>query len=362
LGNPYTSYYSVTNPTPIADPNLITVNFDYPVGKSVALEIDHIDTSGRFGYFNLAVIKTVNDITSVELVGTFPITNDLQEIIYTGQKVDNIRLTVNDIFEKFPVYDRADDITTASDVLIWKGVSSHERISYQKIANKITLQWQTWRIPPTENYADEVNATNLRGYMRDEIYPFEFVPILKSGNKLMHFHIPGRVRNELESSLPLVYRNNPDFISADPDSEYEPYWKIYNTATNLGFSAGYSSDEGYEGPYQYGNFAFWESELTYPCDEEIWGELAGEKIRHHKFPDVLVSPIFESDGFSGIDNLVMGNRAVFPIGVKINIAQIRLLIEESDLTQEQKDDIVGFKIVRGNRGTNKSVVCQRYPP
>ena len=35
VGNPYTSYYGVTNPTPIADIDTATVNFDIPVGKSM---------------------------------------------------------------------------------------------------------------------------------------------------------------------------------------------------------------------------------------------------------------------------------------------------------------------------------------
>ena len=52
-------------------------------------------------------------------------------------------------------------------------------MNYQSIANKIKLQWESWRIPATESYADEYNATNLRGYLRDEVYPFEITFLLK---------------------------------------------------------------------------------------------------------------------------------------------------------------------------------------
>jgi len=357
LGNPFTSYFSVTNPTPIADPSLITVNFNYPVGKSVVVSIANIETSGKFQYFNLAVIKTVNDITSVELVGTYFIDGPTKEITYSGQNQSLIRLTINDIFERFPIYDVADDVTTVQDVLVWAGLSSAERINYQSIASKIKLFWETWRIPPGENYSDELNATHLRGYLRDEVYAFEFVPILKNGKQTDGFHIPGREMFIAEKALPMIDPSNPDYIE-DPKEGAVAYWRIYNTATNRGKVTGYSPDVAYKGPYEYGDFSYWESEDEYPCDEAMWGDLAGKRIRHHKFPDVEVSPIFESKVFSGLNNMTMGDTAIFPIGVHIDVQQIKDLIAESDLTDEQKLEIVGFKIARANRGTNKSVVAK----
>ena len=153
VGNPYTSYYSITNPTPIADPNITTQNFNYPVGKSVIIEISNLDSTGEYQYFNIAVIKAINNITSVELVGTYYINDTVKKITYTGQQVDNIRLSINDIFEKFPYYELADDVTAVQDVLIWKGLTSVDRVNYQSIANQIKLQWESWRIPANENYA-----------------------------------------------------------------------------------------------------------------------------------------------------------------------------------------------------------------
>lgn len=54
----------------------------------------------------------------------------------------------------------------------------------------------------------------------------------------------------------------------------------------------------------------------------------------------------------------MGDKAVFPIGIKISAAQVQSLINSSNLTQEEKDEIVGFKILRGDRSTNKSIVAK----
>lgn len=363
-GNGYTSYYSVTNPTPIANRQLTTPNFDYPVGKSLILNISGIDVTGFFEYFNLAVIKTVNNITSVELVGTYFIDSSEKQITYSGQNQTQIRLSIGDIFEKFPIFELADDLTVVQDILIWSGLTSIDRINYQGIANKITLHWQTYRIPNTEDYSDELLATHFRGYLRDEIYAFEIVFLLNNGKQTDGFHIPGRAKGVNEFIHPDVLSTDPDFIGTpDPLTGASPYWKIYNTASVLETDAAYVAHSDYKGPYQYGEFAYWESTDTYPCNVDVWGELANTPIRHHKFPDVLVSPIFENpvievDSEGKYTNLAIQKNAIFPLGVRLNIQQVQSLIAQSNLTKDQKDAIVGFKIVRGNRNVNKSIVAK----
>jgi uncharacterized protein (TIGR02145 family) len=362
-GNPYTSYYSVTNPTPIADTQLTTPNFDYNVGKSVILSISNLDATGQFQYYNLAVIKTVNAISSVELVGTYFINNPTENLTYTGQNVTNIRLAISDIFEKQPYYDIANDVTSVQDILVWSDLTTISKVNYQSIANKINLQWETWRIPATENYSDELNATNLRGYLRDEVYALEICFLLTNGRQTDGFHIPGREKDSNESYIDVPTTNN-DFIGTPTSYNfnktvgYSPYWKIYNTASVISKSPGYVAKNSYKGPYEYGKFSYWESEDLYPCVEEIWGDLAGKPIRHHKFPDVLVSPIFEEKIFSSIDSMEMGTTAVFPLGIRIDVKQVADIINSSSLTTEQKNEIVGFKILRGDRGTNKSIVAK----
>ena len=362
-GNPYTSYYSVTNPTPIANPQITTPNFNYEVNKAIEITVSNLDVTGQFQYFNLAVIKTINAITSVELAGIYFIDRSSRVITYTGQNQEQIKLTINDVFEKYPYYDIAQDLTTAQDILIWDNLSSIDRINYQSIASRIPLQWQTYRIPANENYADELNATNLRGYLRDEVYAFEIVFLLRNGKQTDGFHIPGRAKGLNEIGVPDVPTTNPDFVgTADyyiGTTGYSPYWKIYNTASVIGPATG--DPIGNATPHECGEFAYWESTEKYPCNTDLWGDLADQPIRHHKFPDVLVSPIFETptivyDGNNAVP--VMTNDAVFPIGVKVEVYDVISAIQSSNLTAEQKADIVGFKIVRGDRGTNKSIVAK----
>jgi len=361
-GLPLTAYYSVTNPCPIFDPFTVSVNFNTPVGKSIVVNVDNLDGTGQFEYFNIAVLKTINNILSVDLMGTYSITGYSKQLTYTGQNKELTALSINDIFEKFPYYDIAEDLTTVQDVLVWKGLTTVDRINYQSIASKVTLLWETWQLPANEGYKEEKNAVNFRSYLRDEVYTFEMVFLLRNGRQTDGFHIPGRELTSSEISLLPIPDTDPDFIGIPSYYEgsvgYSPYWKIYNTGGVLGTDPNYSDSPKYKGPYQYGKFAYWESIEEYPCNQDVWGDLAGKKIRHHKFPDVAISPIHKSSLFSNASNLVMEDTAIFPIGVKIDISQVTTLIASSELTEDQKQEIVGFKIVRGNRGTNRSIIAK----
>jgi hypothetical protein len=74
----------------------------------------------------------------------------------------------------------------------------------------------------------------LRGYYRDEIYPFEIVFLLENGKQTDGFHIPGRIAGLRENSKPIDIEND-DFIG-EPNigTRTSPYWKIYNTASVIG--------------------------------------------------------------------------------------------------------------------------------
>ena len=361
-GDAYTSYYSVTNPTSIANTEVTTPDFQYSVGESIVLSITNLDITGYFQYFNLAVIKTINNGTTVELVGTYNIQEKDRLITYTGQNVTQIPLSLGDVLEKFPYYEIAKDVTNVQDVIVWDNLTSIDRINYQSIANQIQLEWETYKLPAGNTYADGFYTANLRGYLRDEVYAFEIVFLLDNGKQTDGFHIPGRAKNFNELSEPDVTTANADYIG---DGAPQPYWKIYNTAsvsTTYPAPTGDARKIGDAYPYQSGDFAYWESTDLYPCNTDVWGDLAGQPIRHHKFPDVLVSPYFESPNivYDGgqIEPVMQVANAIYPIGVKIDVQQVAFIIQSSNLTSAEKASIVGFKIVRGNRSTNKSIIAK----
>ena len=107
-GEAYTASYSVTNPVSVFDSTKITEDFNYAVNKSINLRITNIDITGFYDYYNLIVIKTVNNITTPYLVGTFKITDQEKTFTYTGQNKIEEPLTLFDVMEKYPIYDEAD--------------------------------------------------------------------------------------------------------------------------------------------------------------------------------------------------------------------------------------------------------------
>lgn len=135
-------------------------------------------------------------------------------------------------------------------------------------------------------------------------------------------------------------------------------WEIYNTGTLEGGDLEiYKECE--ETCYQYGNFAYWESTERYPNKPEIWGDLCGMPIRHHKYPDSVITHIHDNQNG---DLNYETNNVVYPIGVKVDHDSVRAAIVDAVadgvITQAEADSIVGYRIVRGNRFQNKSIVAK----
>ena len=365
LSNGYTSYYSVTNKVRIFLDHKISPNYNEITNKSISIHVDNLDTTGLYQYFNLAVIKTINDIASVELVGTYYINAPEIDITYSGleQSLSNIKLTITDIFTKSDYYDIAGDLTQVDNVLVWADLVKEDDISYQKIWNQVNVGWETWQIPYTESegYFNGINCANLQGYMRDEVYPLEGCFILKNGKQTSRFHIPGRIANNFDLSIV----NNEDASAStsidvcNPASTSQQRWKVYNTGSVSGTSPEYNAgDSCYKGPHQYGQMSYWESTEKYPNNVAIWGNLANQNIRHHKFPDSTVVHIHNQNTASGD---VYGNfeHAIYPIGFKVDVQSLYQAIQGStDLTPQEKDQIAGFKIMRGDRVNNKSIIAK----
>lgn len=348
-GDAMTQVYSVTNPISISNPYAVTQNFDFQTDRAVSLLIENIDTTGVYDYYNLVVIKTINNISSFELVDTYKIKSNAEKIIFTGVSKSPIKLSELDLFEKFPLYTSAGDQTVINDIMVYSDLKTAKRLIYQSIFNKVELMWQSWKLPykKGENYSKPEHTANLKGFFRDEVYPVEGVFILKDGRETDKFHIPGRRKMATDSELvtTIDVDSNVDECSDVPTSAER--WKIYNTATLEGFDKNYDpNDDCYVGPYQYGKLAYYESTDRYDNIPEIYGELAGQPILHPKLPDCLISNIHDDNG------------NIYPLGFKIDIDQIKALIASSDLSQEEKDNIIGIKILRGNRADNKSVVAR----
>lgn len=152
-------------------------------------------------------------------------------------------------------------------------------------------------------------------------------------------------------------------------------------------------------PYQRGEFSYWESTKTYPDVKDLYDgsnlkikpshlnfqpyslrtrfedffvegydslgnyilkenlvDLRCKPIRHFKFPDNSLVP------FCSNINLPQGSESyIFPIGVNLDSRVVQSMLQvayENELiTKEQKDNVVGFEILRGDNTYSKSVVA-----
>lgn len=361
-GNKRSPYFPATNPIPIFV-RQITFDTDYRSERSIKIEVNNLDVTAPFEYYNIAVIKTINSVKSFEFVGTFPISQS--SVLYTGTEKSLRDLTENDIFEQKVYYGRSKYIAQSNGYLFHSALEETKKLNVQRIANNISLQWQTVAIP--EPAYSNPRFTNLyRSYMRDEVYPFGIVFVYDNGEESVVGHIPGPSKeyflDQYAINVDATISNND--VMVDPSCANETLnkrWQVYNTAQLISTNPTPSTSGDCETDrcYQLGDFAYWESTDRYPNDPIIWGDLCGLPIRHHKFPDCLISHIH--DGLSSSKDF-LDNNVVFPLGININhqsvLDAINTAITENVITTEDANRIVGYRIVRGNRFGNKSIIAK----
>ena len=348
VGAALSQYYSVTNPTPIWD-NKYSETLSFDTSKSIKLNISNLDN--EFKYINIAVIKTVNFTQTFEIAATLSFTDNNIDYVYTGNDKSANLITREELYFRSPYYKTAKTLETQNKLLMMGNLTTDERINYQSVASAIKPLWETWRVPYNkfEAYNNGANSANIKGYMRDEVYAFDMVVIEKSGRVSDKFPLVGRSATNYD--LDII--NNLDSLNSE-ENPCEPNvpkhrWQVYNTGSvieNVG-----SNDPCYIGPWEYGEFAYWESSYNYPNNPLIWGSLANTPIRHFKFPDNGITHIHDNNPGNDIGY----EHSIYPIGVKFDMTNIMQAIQNSTLTQAQKDNIAAIKILRSNRRTNKSI-------
>ena len=118
-------------------------------------------------------------------------------------------------------------------------------------------------------------------------------------------------------------------------------WQAYDTSKTLSKNQ-YTLDNGGKVVAE-GEMSYWESTERYPDDKpEIWGELCGKPIRHHKMPDDSTSHIYNPE-----------NNTIVVLGVKFEN-----ITHPLDLDGNPIVSIVGYEILRGSREGNRSIIAK----
>jgi hypothetical protein len=227
-GGKRTPYFYATNPIPVFT-RYTTFDTDYRTDRAIQVKVNNITIVSPYEYYNIAVAKTINNVTSFEFVGTYPIAN--KTVTYTGNEKSLKDLAPTDIFEQKVYYGKAKTVASSNDYLFWAGLEETKKLNVQRIANKVKLQWQTVAIP--EPVYRNPRYTNLyRGYMRDEVYAFGLVLLYDNGEESAVGHIPGRAATA--SDIEVI--DNDDVIDDPSCAEVSrnKKWQVYNTASVTG--------------------------------------------------------------------------------------------------------------------------------
>ena len=301
------------------------------INGSLEVEITSIDDT--FDEFELVVISTINQQTVAKKLGIYSSNQGRIYIDTISPELPSIPLSQT--LQRTEPIEKSDAIYSVNNYLLRVGINSKFKFNYQPLANKIKTTWEAVKYPAEYYY----KGGNNTGYMRDEQYAFFIRFVYNTGERSESYHIPGREATAEELQL--------DFST----DAYETLsgvqrrrWQVQNTGSLESLTSRVLGDGGVV--IGTGKMAYWESTERYPDDKkEIWGELCGKQIRHHKMPDETVNPLltpFSNDG-----------KEITLLGVSFSNIQLPLDLDGNVITS-----IVGYEILRGSREGQKSIIAK----
>jgi len=304
---------------------------------SSSLEVTVVEVDNNFDEFELVLVAQINSQTIARRVGYYS-TN--QGTIYIDN-ISNEQVTVPiaDVVLRTEPVEKSDAFYQVNNYALRIGVYSKTKFNYQPQANKIRSSWVA-----VEYNADYYHkAGNNTGYMKDEQYAFFIRWIYNTGERSESYHIPGRA--PLAGEETLVFGGDAyETVGNAADVENKKLWQVQNTATVESVIPSIITDGGRVKAT--GKMGYWESTERYPDNrQDIWQELCGKPIRHHKMPDETVSPL--------LNNYDKDTDRITVLGV-----QFDNITHPLDRYGNPIVSIVGYEILRGSRQGNKSIVAK----
>ena len=329
-----------------------------PVNKSIDLAISNLDT--EYSYYQIGVLETTGssgNVSDIYYKAVTEIISDTDIYTFTGtNSTEDIPGDIADITASRASIYRADHILQKDNRLLLSNVRQkpYEWYKFQQKASQIGSKYVTQQIQKRQ-YNNSPKSGEYyydnKSYLRDEVYAFGIVYVFNDGTESPAFHIPGRPINwdpvngkEIDTdpftSNPLTSTWDSDTVNVDsldenhseaiPDDLRPTHerWQSVNTAYPFGDGTGLMAY--YSVGDVYPNTTTCSGESTWGTD--IAGSpLAGQPIRHHKFPTSRLEKYQDKN-------------YIYPIGVEFfNI----------EVPEEYADDIQGYYIVRDQKKRSK---------
>ena len=298
---------------------------------SSSLQLEIIDIDRTFDEFELVLVTNINQQTVCKRLGYY---STVQGTIYIDRwDLEYVTIPISDVVLRTEAIEKTDAMYSVNNYLIRVGTYSKFKFNYQPIANQIKARWIAVEYP--ENYY--IKGGNNTTYLRDEQYAFFIRWIYNTGERSESYHIPGRAATGSDNL-------NTSGLDAFETSSgvTRKKWQVENTATVTSRTTSILPDGGTV--IASGQMGYWESTELYPADKpEIWGNLCGKPIRHHKMPDETTDP--------ALINYNKDNNTIVLLGVQFDNIQHPL-----DQNGNPIESIVGYEILRGSREGNKSIL------
>lgn len=300
---------------------------------SSSLEITISQMDENFDEFELVILANINAQTVAKRIGYYSTSQGRLYIDRWDTEYPNVPVS-QVVFRSEPI-EKSDAIYPVGDYLLRVGTYSKFKFNYQPQANQIKAQWVATEYP-ADYYHKGGNNT---GYLRDEQYAFFIRWVYNTGERSESYHIPGRAATDRDNDL--VFG---DDAFETKEGITMKRWQVYNTAGVDGSFNEYLADGGRV--IAKGQMGYWESTERYPDHQpDVWKELCGKPIRHHKFPDETVGAVCNTFTEQGGKIVLLG-------------------VQFSDITHPLDHEgnpiasIVGYEILRGSREGNKSIIAK----
>lgn len=232
-----------------------------PSTKSITLTFTQIDTT--YNFVEIGYIQQKGGVTQAFSAGEIIAALNAQYTITGGGST--VDLSLDEVLAGGVSYKGAKAITQLNNQLLLANLTSDDVIDGQPIANKVIVNYnvQTRKLGPTFKAGGTRKA-----FQTGEVYALYLIFDLIGGGSVA-YHIPGR------GSEPADLQDDSTTISGITAKRFQ----INDTSARPGAVS---------------NMAYWENaNETYPVGfppglsiTGVTQTLAGQKVRHHKFPDM----------------------------------------------------------------------------
>lgn len=209
-GERATRTFAASNPVSVFNPTYtVTDQLDYPTGLAVKFFIKDLDSS-LYKFIDVFVIATINNTSSVKQFSSIDISSlsngTLEYVVSDFEKGKDV--TIDSVLQVFPVYEKAQEITSAGDSILLGNLTGPRDLNLQKavIGLSPSIRWQTSEANEWF-YKDGMNAANYRSYLRDEVYALGIVFERSNTLDTCAYPLIGRAANT--NFTPLDANNNP---------------------------------------------------------------------------------------------------------------------------------------------------------